>query len=60
VPISLILDIDVFGLGPLANPIPVLPVFRAILRDMNPEENFATTRILALLFAKLLATSGLR
>jgi hypothetical protein len=57
--VGLVLDIDIFRLRTLAYTIPVLAVLRAILGDMNPEENFAASRILALFLAELLTPTRL-
>lgn len=55
--VGLIFDVDVFGLGAFANTIPVLPVLRTILGNVDAKENFSTLRVLALFFAQFLATS---
>jgi hypothetical protein len=56
---GLVLDINVFGLGPFSDPITVLPVFRAVFGNVNTEKNLAATRILAFLFTQFLAPSRL-
>ena len=52
----LVLDVDVFWFGPLPDAIPVLTVFRAIFRDMNPEKYFSAARIETPFFPELLTS----
>lgn len=43
---SLVFDVDVFGLGPLPDTIPILPVFRAILGNVDSEKDLTASGIL--------------
>jgi hypothetical protein len=54
---GLVLDIDIFGLGPFSDPVTVLSVLRTVFGNVNTEKNLAATRILAFLFTQFLAPS---
>ncbi len=57
---GLVLDVDVFRLGPFPDAIPVLTVLGTILGNMDTKENLSAARIQALFLPKLLTTPRFR
>jgi hypothetical protein len=57
---GLIFDVYIFGLGPFPNPIAILAMLGAILRNMNTEKDFPAAGIQTFFFAEFLPTPGFR